>query len=630
MNEECTRRGRCFKLECVLSAALVLLVIVAAVPLLRNLNRISLNPDWIMHYAFHRMARDAILIHGEYPLWSPHFGGGFPVCGHPENPLPSPLFLPTLLFGEVIGTKLTPAFVWVIGALGMYLFARTGGRCEPFGAFAAAAVLALSSWFPQRLLSGNYNETAFFLFPAVLAFYALAVRFSWAPYGIAASLIVAVTLIDGKTCNLVLALMLLGWAAIASMTSQGRRIHVRSRPWSILVALGVGAILLAMVKIAPMVEVTMPFLAGRRIPYHHAVTQALGEEAGHSLVWILKHFVLLERSDHAGASLQYAYHFIGTVPAMLLLVSTVVAWRRVWPWLVALGFTCLLIMGAHAPVNLFGLLRRLPGFGFVLGPAKYFSFPLLFCAATICGLGVSAIRRKTADRRFLALAALGLVLAAIQWIDASWTILDGAFDVKLPQVNREPDFFQVRRRRDVYRTLRTSRSNQYFNVIRNVGTIDWNSAFMLPENAIPRFVVDRHNRAHEVPAYPGEVWVAEGRASAELREMNSNSIEVKVNAENDSESVVVVNQNYRPGWRCDSGEVTSRRGRLALRLSSQPSERITLCYRPLSFSVGLAISLATVIGAAAWLILGRWRGANPKHSDADPPAAKTKAAAKGP
>ena len=564
-------------------------------------SRISLNPDWGLHLAFHNMARRALLDHGEVPLWSPHFGGGFPVYGHPENPLPSPFVLPTLLLGEVAGLKVAAVLYWLVGAWGVYLLGRVFG-CDPWGAATAGAVVALSSWVPQRMLSGNHNELNFLLYPLVLALYRLSVTRRRALYGVGAALVLAVALIDGKTCNLVLGLMLLAAAAAATFARRQGGPRVNWRPGLVLAAVLAGAALLAMVKVAPIVTTTWPFLTGHETPYHHAYAWT---SPGHSVGSVLAQFVLLERRGGVG-SLRFAYCCIGWAPALVLVAASVLAWRRVWLWAAALAALVTVMMGADSPVDLFQLIRRLPGYRLILGPAKYFSFPAVLCAAMVCGLGVTHLLPRLRSRPAKALAA-ALALAAVlqlQW--NAWHVLRQVFTVRLPRAPRREAFFQVRRSDDTCRSVRTARSDQYLNLLRNVGTIDWNSAFLLPENPVPRYFVDPGNRVRPNPAYRGEAWL-EGAGRAVMRRVTANRLEVYVGGVTQTPVRLVVNQNYHPGWRCRWGKVEPYQGLLSVLFRHEGDARVMFYFRPESFCFGGMVSLVTLLVVAVWCGWDIWR-----------------------
>ena len=597
-------RGLCIpdgRLDRAFPWALALLIVVAAGPMLLRFGWVSSNPDWRMHLAFHGMARDAILRGGEYPLWCPYFGGGVPICGHPENPLPSPLAIPSILFGEVAGLKIASLLVWIVGGLGTYLFARRVARIGPVGAGAAAGVLALSAWFPQRLLSGNFNELCFFLFPLILTLFALSIRSAKTSlkqyaFGLGAAALVAVCLIDGKTCNLILGLMLLCLACFETLHAPRDR---RWIPLAALAAVLAAAALFAAVKLVPMSVATREFLTGARRPYYHAMDRE--PVRGFPLWWILKHLVMLEREGGRG-SLRYAYHWIGLLPAVCLPLAAILDWRRARGWLAAFAVSALALMGPRSPVDVFQTLRLLPGFHLIMGPAKYFTFPLVFAAAMLCGIAVASLWARAPGRlrRWLAWP-LGLIVVGTL-IGGDWRVLRGAFDEAPVCPARVKAFYQVRRSEDVLRSRRNPLSDQYLNLLRGVGTIDWNTALRFPERPRARYLITKANRMLANPAYRGEVRGPDAARPPTLRGVSYNRLRVEGARVGD---LLVLNQNYHPGWRSRSGRVLNADGLLALQVTAESPDSVEMVFDPATFEIGLAVSLVSVLVAGLWL----WREA---------------------
>jgi len=68
--------------------------------------------------------------------------------------------------------------------------------------------------------------------------------------------------------------------------------------------------------------------------------------------------------------------------------------------------------------------------------------------------------------------------------------------------------------------------------------------------------------------------------------------------------VLVINQNYYPGWHSDRGEVVNHFGLLGIRISSPGTSKIRLWYAPETFILGLMISSVTWI-VIAYLVFFR-------------------------
>ena len=104
------------------------------------------------------------------------------------------------------------------------------------------------------------------------------------------------------------------------------------------------------------------------------------------------------------------------------------------------------------------------------------------------------------------------------------------------------------------------RSVTYFNLVRNIGTIDWHTGIPIDENAIPKYFVDRENNYIPNPEYRGEVFFPEMEPSLPSSETNTatgvfrpNSVTIEVNIR--EPGILVVNQNYHRDWHTNIGEL---------------------------------------------------------------------------
>ena len=71
----------------------------------------------------------------------------------------------------------------------------------------------------------------------------------------------------------------------------------------------------------------------------------------------------------------------------------------------------------------------------------------------------------------------------------------------------------------------------YFNLLRNIGTIDWYTGVPLEENAVPKYFVDTDNNYLPNPEYRGEAFLLKAGNSVSST-FRPNSIGVEVNLKN--------------------------------------------------------------------------------------------------
>ena len=79
--------------------------------------------DWDQHFFYLESIRKPVAEYGQFPLWNPYYVGGMPILENPQIKFFSPTFLFSILFGSIIGLKISVLFYYALGALGcIYLF----------------------------------------------------------------------------------------------------------------------------------------------------------------------------------------------------------------------------------------------------------------------------------------------------------------------------------------------------------------------------------------------------------------------------------------------------------------------------------------------------------------------------
>ena len=104
------------------------------------------DPDHFQRLSFCRTMRDSVLQFGEYPLWTPYFGGGFPFVGSPDNPGLTPFGLLCIAVPEGLALRLWVVACLALGTWGMYGTARGWFGLGRPGALLAAGLFAACAW----------------------------------------------------------------------------------------------------------------------------------------------------------------------------------------------------------------------------------------------------------------------------------------------------------------------------------------------------------------------------------------------------------------------------------------------------------------------------------------------------
>ncbi len=591
-------------------AAILVFIALLCTPFLSHPTYLYDEHDYFQQFSYNAFNRRAILEEGSLPLWAPAFGGGYPFIGHPENMVLSPFFLPVLLFGEVVGVKLTACLMYLVGALGMYYLCRRPLSLSPAPSLAAALLYSLNAHVPYGLHTGNLNVAYELCLPWTLSLLLEASQ-SDRPHAsrrlrvILAALVLAVALATGLGILILtqgLFLLLLG-LLFASRKGKGPR---TAFPKALLLCV-VWTAALGAVRVLPIADLLSD--NPRRFgPYEHAATG--------SLSWENLYHALLDPDPFRKPADKFpdgspadGVLYVGWLGIVLFLIGVARKARAHWPFLAAGAVMLLLCLGPNAPVDLFALLYRLPLFGAFHMPGKYFASPVAFTLALFGGLSLAGWKGNIL-KTLLAASALG---AALLMLRTAVSYHENLFTEPPPESRRSaPSFHHVLTYESApgeegppsgqVSSIRGGRGSraQYELALAGLGRINWYGVIELPENAAPAELWDlRTGKRWPNPAYRGEVFFLEKENRAAPRSFASNRIEVE--ADLVRPGVLVVNQNAYRHWRASTGTIVRDLPLLATRLTRLGRYRVIFEYRPWPFYLGLFISLASLLGAAAWV-----------------------------
>jgi hypothetical protein len=597
------------------------------------------NPDVVNAYTHLSLTRLSLFRFGQFP-WRTHLvGGGTELIGHPRDISLSPLVLPALLFGEEAGMKLITASFYYIGALGTYCLCRSALGLSPLGSFYAGAMMIVSAWLPARLLSGNYDEWHFMLFPLILACFIQA-RQNWRCI-ISAAMLFYVVMLDGKYILPILFLYLALFCGAEVVKRAWRRERRWWEPVPRLAAVAVLVALLGAVKIIPMTAMLKTDDKTREDRY--AV-----EYRRHSWVqvtFVLEKYAVWGMMGHgrsADGEVVPAWRSIlrlgmGTLAPLLALVGLVLGPHRIIGWLLFVLLSFWLSFWASMPVDLFWYLSRLPLYRSINSPDKYFNWGMLLGLAVMGGWAITRLggTRHVPWRR--AIAAVLVVLGVGEPVVTNVFAQQQLFTAPSVARSVEPVFYPVvatNRQRDLHRQFR-----DYFYINRNIGVINWYDPLDLPRAAVPKVFIDDVGTMTPNPEYRGEAYIRDqesgaggqagrGTATCRLLELTPNRIRVEIAT--DTPATLVINQNFDPHWRADRGTVASvpmptpaylliglddtkaprekydrtRREfrQLAVSLDAPFGGVLTLRYRPWPAYVGAAISALTWLACLGLLL----------------------------
>jgi hypothetical protein len=578
-------------------------LVLLSLPILRDLHRLptKLNADSYQHLSFAFSYYEAVWNHGELPLWNPYFGGGIPWAGYLYNPGISPWGLIYGLAGDVAGVKIALVITLVLGGLGVYGVARRVALLGPAFSLFAALLFLSSNWMTARLNSGNYNEfSSYFWLFAVLCFHEF---LRGRILGLLFPVYFVIVFNPAKYTALTVVLAGLIIVLFSRAYQGGRRFAVLM--WLTGALIGV---LLAMPKILPMIELFRLNLVD---------VQALDALGGYTPAEILQRLI----NPRLGGTGGFA---VGWLALCLSAAGIFFRWREAREWIVLLFISCVLALGAGAPFPIPTILSHVPIFSTMGDYGKYFNIYILSALCILAAFGLEAIYAKARDLCgwlsertswkpmpvvFLLLAALALLPLARPALKA----FDKAFNSPQPHLARG-EFYQVSYRR-LIGTIRKGRGalrkdDQYNNVRRNIGTITWSGNIVLPENAVPKLIIDKQGE-HANPDYIGEAALVgpnanRGKISRFILDFNT----MKLVYSSPLPQTILLNFNFNDGWSSSAGQVEERDGLLAINVDPANDKEVVLRFADPKFTLGCYLAVLAAICWAflyAYMVRRAWR-----------------------
>lgn len=562
--------------------------------------------DWDQAESQRYLVVKSLLRFHAMPWWNPYACGGHPAWGAADGDpnvvpwLPAYLVLPLPV---AIRVEATVAALW--GAAGAWLLASRFTRSPALRAF-VAVVFAVNGRWALQLAAGHAWHLVYAWTPWVLFFFDRAAGLRpelgaprWRDAVWAAASLAMMVYAGGVVPLSHTALAL---AAYAVLVTAGAR---SARP---LLALGLAAGLavgLSAPKLLPVLAV-----AAR----HPRVVESTETLDPTQLAQLLTNREQPFDASHAGVG-GPSWHEVGMYlgwPAVVVLLVGVLATRgRGARALAAVGLLCVVFgLGAFNKAAPWSLLHQLPVFRTQQAPARWLYPAVLLLACASAGALERGLARSGRARWALEIAAL-LAVAGI------------AFDVG--RVARLP-----LRDRVAFAGPTTPESTGPFRVeprlpaalqyqpgeaaptalsaeLANIGTIEC-STFAPLANVGGAVALAGHDGrppglgAHGVgaPGYRGEAYLADGVGTATIVGWAPDAVDVRVDGAQPGE-LVVLNQNWDPGWSADGERALDRDGTVAGR-ASQAAQTVRFRYRPPWIWPGLLLFAVT---AGALVLLER-------------------------
>lgn len=525
-------------------------------PLLTNLDLLC-RGDWDYFFSLYQALLTSAVTHHQVPLWNPYFSGGMPLMGNPQQGFFSPIMLCTLPWGVVPGLKLA---VWghvVLGLWGAWALAGHFG-CRGLVRFVPAAVFVFSSHWALHVTEGHMVWLGAAFMPWVVLFFLKGLSGGRGFLFAAASLEALIFYEGGMYVLAALVMFMFAYTLGLSWQEQSWR------PLLWLMGLHILALMLMAPKLFPVVE-----LMAR---HRHVLGPGEPIPGLQFLSFFFDRDQTLHREGVAHAGYWEVGAYLGVIAALLYGYGLSL-FRRQAALVVSSVFMLLVCWGNFSVWAPWTLLHRVPGMDTLHIPMRL-AFGFLLPAGLLAGMVLERMKERS---RLLALLAALVLVADLFLVSGRifgeavrpWTLRGRGV------VSEKNVFFQEavpRNRKFGFGAW----SDQFVFVYGNKGVVNAYEPVRVKAKAVAR----------GTQKYRGESFLVHrrGRVKNVFWSPNRLVYDVVLSAED----ILLINQNFFPGWRSSLGKVFSYEGRLAVRVPTG-EHRLELEYRPASFLWGVGV-----------------------------------------
>jgi hypothetical protein len=566
-------------------------------PVLENIHNWGIQ-DWDWFLLYDGVTRNSFLKYGQMPLWNPYMKGGMPLLAYPESNVFSPSFLVQLFCNEILAAKINITLHLFIGLGGTYSLARHY-RLGVQAALLAAFVFMLNSMYSLTLTAGMEWGYSIALIPWALLFYLKA--YDDFRHALTASLVLALMWLGGGVYPFTITLLLLGTYGLVAIVfgelAFKKTITILATIYGLTFALGA-------IKFIPSMELTLQYTrhsdlyAG--LSFESLVYGLFGRDQ--TLAAILGKLRVTGFWRGFSQGMDETGMYVGVFPFVLFIIGSVKDFRKFRTLLFCSVVFLWLATGDRTnPFSLWTLLKGVPPYS-IMRSIERFRFVVVLVIALLAGAGFqaahAAIARKSGRLKYA--DRLGVVIIALVFCDLLWVngrVFKDAFPIPPLQTPENETFVQIgglpeydkngprlSGEHDLYTTFGAA----YPAWLANAGSVYSYEDSPVPEKAV----------ILGSPDYRGEAFLEGTSGTARYVVWSPNRLVVEVRAR--GEGVLIINQNYYPGWRAEEMTVKSVRGLLAVPVSPQIT-RVELSYRPASFMIGSVISFLAVLVVGGWL-----------------------------
>lgn len=615
----------------ILSILLLMIIVgMAYSPLLKNMH--SLIARWGRTYILALPLSQGIFDYHQFPLRTHLFEGGYPFIGDIESWDLSPFGIFICLFGGIAGVRIITLSYFLIGALGMFYFARNIMQyCYP-GAIFSSVIYIMSSWAANRTVDSNLIYLCSYFMPWAFAFFIKSFRDN--KYIIFTAIILSLYIMVGGLTFIIAVFFIFLYGILDSLKFGGTNKIIVNYSWPArFVTIIILALLISAIKAAPMINLINKrvYLYFHNSPQVEQVYGTVEVDQNGKITKTLpercltfdKLYKALFKSDFTE---NYLSIYFGYIPVIFLFLSLIFYPLKLIRYLLLLIIFIILMFGPNSPIDLYKSLWEMNFITrAIIKIDKYFLPYIVFLIALMAGQALSITEKLNGRKKYFCFGILFFL--AVVSVYNNFKIHQFLINkIKYKQVNQSEKkyakeaFFQVEffERPDEIGWLNEKNGDDFwfFPLLRqNIGIVNFYPTVKIGSSAIPKYFIDPEkcqlvfaniDRFREIehlftinPKYKGEAFFLQEENKSNLIYFSPNKIVIDTYiaaADN-----LIFNQNYHQGWISNKGKVNNYSGFLAVGLSKKDSGKINLIYLPADFLIGFIISVGTLLGILFYL-----------------------------
>jgi len=575
--------------------------IIFCLPLFVNWGFWGIN-DWDYYLFNYAVARKTLLNHLQFPLWNPYYCGGNPLLANPQSFFLSPFFLVLLFFGELLGVKLLVLLHMFVGMAGAYFLGRQYGARGP-AAFFPSLIFMMSAVYPLHIGTGHPIWFAQAFIPYVFIFLNLSRQKSFHIFWAAGSL--ALIFFTGNIYYFIFTV--LGatlWCLLEALGKNWLPALVK------LAVLGLITFIFTAVKLIPMIEMVLAYgkpVSDSSSPGFEVLYKALFSRAQD-----------LRSHQLTGQKWRWWEYgaYIGPLPFVIIIGGLLLNLRRLWKEAIIFIFFLLITLGSG--FYFWPLLKSMPLLENLRSPYRMSIYCLLiggiFGALLLTKIG--SYGQKKGNKVIPILLPLLTAFIFVDLLMVNQVSLTRAFTIAPPSPEDKAgqNFIQVRQKKR-FKTF-YQYSHMYDNFLLNRGSVNCYERLKLPIKAIP--AKNWNNRLYK--NYRGEYYFSNCNDGSFMAKVDGNEVQQLLFSPNrqifkveklTQPLCLLINQNYHQGWKAtidnsslEGIKVESKKGLIMAHLPAG-SYKLELYYRPLSFIIGLIITIMGLLFIVVYKFLRR-------------------------